>query len=33
MYWTAFIMGDNRVRFDQDIYGHDAMMKERFGLR
>lgn len=33
MYWTSFIMGDGRVRFDQDIYGHDVIMKQRFGLR
>lgn len=33
MYWTSFIMGDGRVRFDQDIYGHDTIMKQRFGLR
>lgn len=33
MYWTSFIMGDGRVRFDQDIYGHDLVMKQRFGLR
>ncbi len=33
MYWTSFIMGDGRVRFDQDIYGHDAIMKQRFGLQ
>lgn len=32
MYWTSFIMGDGRVRFDQDIYGHDVVMKQRFGL-
>ncbi len=33
MYWSAFIMGDNRVRFDQDIYGHDATMFQKFGIR
>ncbi|MDF1754749.1 MAG: L,D-transpeptidase family protein [Verrucomicrobiales bacterium] len=33
MYWTSFIMGDGRVRFDEDIYGHDVVMKQRFGLR
>ena len=33
MYWTSFIMGDGRVRFDQDIYGHDVIMKQRMRLR
>jgi len=33
MYWTAFIMADGRVRFDEDIYGHDVTMKQRFGIR
>ena len=33
MYWTSFIMGDGRVRFDQDIYGHDVVMKQRMRLR
>ncbi len=32
-YWTSTIMGDNRVRFDKDIYGHDATMFQRFGLQ
>ncbi len=33
IYWTCTIMGDRRVRFDRDIYGHDATMYQRFGLR
>ncbi len=33
MYWTAFIMGDGRVRFDQDIYGHDTVMKQYFRMQ
>ncbi len=33
VYWTCTIMGDGRVRFDRDIYGHDATMFQRFGLR
>lgn len=33
VYWTSTIMGDDRVRFDQDIYGHDHKMFQRFGLR
>ena len=35
MYWTAYIMNDKykRVRFDQDIYGHDVVMKQMFNLR
>lgn len=32
VYWTSTIMDDGRVRFDQDIYGHDAEMLGRFGL-
>lgn len=32
-YWTSTIMGDGRVRFDLDIYGHDATMFRRFGLQ
>lgn len=32
VYWTSTIMDDGRVRFDQDIYGHDAVMAARFGL-
>ena len=32
VYWTSTIMDDSRVRFDQDIYGHDAVMREKFGL-
>lgn len=31
-YWTCTIMGDRRVRFDRDIYGHDAMMFQKFGI-
>lgn len=35
MYWTAYIMNDKqqRVRFDQDIYGHDIVMKQLLGLQ
>ena len=33
IYWTSTIMDDGRVRFDQDIYGHDAEMLRQFGLR
>tara|TARA_R110000850_G_scaffold19988_27_gene59877 strand:- start:41 stop:1639 length:1599 start_codon:yes stop_codon:yes gene_type:complete len=33
VYWTSTIMGDNRVRFDEDIYGHDAIMLQKFGLQ
>ncbi len=33
VYWTCTIMGDRRVRFDRDIYGHDATMFQKFGLR
>ena len=32
VYWTSTIMGDGRVRFDQDIYGHDAIMFQKFGI-
>ena len=32
-YWTSTIMGDGRVRFDQDIYRHDVTMFQRFGLQ
>ncbi|MDF1656063.1 MAG: L,D-transpeptidase family protein [Verrucomicrobiales bacterium] len=32
-YWTSTIMGDRRVRFDKDIYGHDVTMFQRFGLQ
>lgn len=32
VYWTSTIMDDGRVRFDQDIYGHDAEMYRRFGI-
>jgi murein L,D-transpeptidase YcbB/YkuD len=32
-YWTCTIMGDGRVRFDSDIYGHDVTMFQKFGLR
>jgi len=32
-YWTSTIMGDGRVRFDQDIYRHDQTMFQRFGLQ
>ncbi len=30
IYWTSTIMGDGRIRFDQDIYGHDATMFQKF---
>jgi murein L,D-transpeptidase YcbB/YkuD len=33
VYWTSTIMGDKRVRFDQDIYGHDSIMFQKFGLQ
>ena len=33
IYWTCTIMGDSRVRFDRDIYGHDATMFQKFGLQ
>lgn len=32
IYWTSTIMNDGRVRFDQDMYGHDRIMFEKFGL-
>ncbi|MCB1230467.1 MAG: L,D-transpeptidase family protein [Verrucomicrobiae bacterium] len=32
IYWTSTIMDDGRVRFDQDIYGHDGEMFAKFGL-
>ena len=32
VYWTSTIMDDGRVRFDQDIYGHDAEMRHLLGL-
>ncbi len=32
VYWTSTIMDDGRVRFDQDIYGHDGEMFAKFGL-
>ena len=32
VYWTSTIMRDGRVRFDQDIYGHDILMLQKFGL-
>ncbi len=31
-YWTSTVMNDGRVRFDQDIYGHDLAMKQKFGI-
>lgn len=33
VYWTSTVMSDGRVRFDQDIYGHDAVMFQKFGLK
>ncbi len=33
VYWTSTIMGDKRVRFDQDMYGHDAILYQKFGLQ
>ncbi|MEM9282846.1 MAG: L,D-transpeptidase family protein [Verrucomicrobiota bacterium] len=33
IYWTSTIMVDNRVRFDQDIYGHDQIMYQKFGIQ
>lgn len=33
VYWTCTIMGDGRVRFDRDIYGHDVTMFQKFGLQ
>ena len=32
-YWTCTIMGDGRVRFDRDIYGHDNTMFQKFGFQ
>jgi murein L,D-transpeptidase YcbB/YkuD len=32
IYWTSTIMSDGRVRFDQDMYGHDRIMLQKFGL-
>ena len=32
IYWTSTVMRDDRVRFDQDIYRHDRVMLEKFGL-
>jgi len=32
IYWTSTVMRDGRVRFDQDIYRHDRVMLEKFGL-
>jgi murein L,D-transpeptidase YcbB/YkuD len=33
VYWTCTVMGDGRVRFDRDIYGHDVTMFQKFGLQ
>ncbi|MGB0152516.1 MAG: L,D-transpeptidase family protein [Verrucomicrobiales bacterium] len=33
IYWTSTIMVDGRVRFDEDIYGHDVAMYQKFGLQ
>ncbi len=33
VYWSCTIMGDGRVRFDRDIYGHDVTMFQKFGLQ
>lgn len=33
VYWTCTVMGDGRVRFDRDIYGHDVTMMQKFGLQ
>lgn len=33
VYWTSTIMNDGRVRFDQDIYGHDRVMYQKFGIQ
>lgn len=33
VYWTSTIMSDGRVRFDQDMYGHDNTMFQKFGLQ
>ena len=32
MYWTSTVMSDGRVRFDEDIYGHDTVMFQKFGI-
>lgn len=32
IYWTSTAMNDGRIRFDQDIYGHDEVMRDRLGL-
>ncbi len=31
-YWTATILDDGRVRFDQDIYEHDRALRAELGL-
>lgn len=33
IYWTSTIMNDKRVRFDQDMYGHDHTMFQKFGIQ
>jgi len=33
VYWTSTIMSDGRVRFDQDMYGHDSTMFQKFSLQ
>lgn len=33
IYWTSTIMNDGRVRFDQDMYGHDRIMYQKFGIQ
>ena len=33
IYWTSTIMNDGRVRFDQDMYGHDRIMYQKFGIK
>jgi murein L,D-transpeptidase YcbB/YkuD len=33
VYWTCTVMGDGRVRFDRDIYGHDVTLFQKFGLQ
>lgn len=33
VYWTSTIMSDGRVRFDQDMYGHDSILFQKFGLQ
>lgn len=32
MYWTSTVMSDGRVRFDEDIYGYDTVMFQKFGI-